>query len=91
MMYVHPFDREKEFPNYFEIMLNSVPEELRKDFVDKIQVLIEENISTLIKRLKLYYVNDDLALFPRTPYLINLMLQIGVLYGYQVKEIRQRI
>jgi hypothetical protein len=56
---MHPFDRAKEFPNYFEIMLETVPERERGIFVKKIQKLIEQNISAIIKRLKLYYVNDQ--------------------------------
>ncbi|HEV2524488.1 MAG TPA: ankyrin repeat domain-containing protein, partial [Gammaproteobacteria bacterium] len=56
MSNIHPFDRAKEFPNYFEIMLKSVPEGERDAFVKKIQKLIEQNISTIVKRLKLYYV-----------------------------------
>lgn len=35
--------------------------------------------------------STDLDLFSQTLYLINLMLQIGVLYGYQMQTIRQRI
>jgi hypothetical protein len=56
---IHPFNRAKEFPNYFEIMLKSVPEGERDVFVKKIQKLIEKNISTIVKRLKLYYANDQ--------------------------------
>ncbi|HEV2524106.1 MAG TPA: hypothetical protein VGU44_03130 [Gammaproteobacteria bacterium] len=53
-----PFDRAAEFPNYFEMMLNSVPAQEREKFCEKIQTLIEGNISTIIKRVKIWYLND---------------------------------
>lgn len=59
MSTLEPFDPEGEFPNYFKKMLNSVPENQRQDFENKIQKLIEHNISAILKRLQLYYVDEN--------------------------------
>lgn len=59
MSTIHPFERATEFPNYFEIMLNSVPKTQRDVFLRKIRALIEQNINTIIKNLKLSYVDDS--------------------------------
>ncbi len=53
------FEQEREFPNYFKIMLaNEKNDQKRVELTKKIEKLIEQNIQAVVKRLKLYYVDN---------------------------------